>query len=154
MGGQRLEERRHSFRWGPREYGVFAALVVSGVLWMIGVVDGREVYPAPVLPSFGGVPDADRDEATMWEVLVSTPGDGEQRALSADDLFSEVPDSQWDNLFNSTLDNSSSSDVAAWIVRRVEEIAGVECSTEILVRQVTESGNVHDRNEVFRGSCS
>lgn len=90
----------------------------------------------------------------MWEVLVSTPGDGEQRALSADDLFSEVPDSQWDNLFNSTLDNSSSSDVAAWIVRRVEEIAGVECSTEILVRQVTESGNVHDRNEVFRGSCS
>ena len=121
--------------WGLREYGVLALLFVSGVLWSIGVLGEREVYPAPVLPSFGGVPDADRPAPTSWEVLVLSPG-ADALALTPAELFPNVPDSQWDNLFTSTINNASSVEVAAWIATRAERAAGVACSSEILVRQV------------------
>ena len=122
-------------------------LILSGVLFLIGTA-GTEVYPAPTLPSFGGIPEQAEGAVAEWRVELRTL-DGELERISIRDLFAQAPSSQFNNLVSGVLDNAEDPQVSAWFVDLVEQ-QSTSCTTEIsLVR-----GEVNTQRLTFNGSCS
>ncbi len=133
--------------WSYPEIGVAIALVLSGVVWLLGVA-GSEIYPAANLPSFGGIPEASNGEPTSWQVTLTSKS-GDEIKVAHELLFPGVPDSQWPHLFSSVLEHGNAVSVQSWLVSQAESTSGLECSTSVAVEQF---GPAPERR-TFDGSC-